>query len=274
MINKTPLFPMEKSINPSEINRNLINIKIDILTKHKNKHTSLHGVKLSKKVKTKKSNNLNMSILPSNNHNLHRKQRSKPRNIINKILSKLSKEEQKIIINIMDYDNLTNIKNRNCFNREVKEEVKKAIKYNYSISFILADIDNFKQVNDTKGHKAGDKLLKTVSKHIRANIRKGIDLLYRYGGEEFIIILPNTNLKKAYQISERVRKAVKNKTKKSISLGISIYNKTKSLNLSILETDKALYKSKENGKNQTIIYKNEVKNLKNLLEINKDKEVY
>jgi len=206
-------------------------------------------------VETNKANSLNLQELGLKKVNLHKKQRLNKienRSLINQILNKLSIEEQEILKTIMYYDKLTGIKNRNTFNYEVIQEVNKAITLNYSLCFILADIDDFKKVNDTYGHLQGDMLLKQVSEQIQGSLRQGIDKVYRYGGEEFIIILPNTELKTAYKISERIRKAVYKNTSNTLSLGIAKYSND--LNLSILRTDKALYFSKRNGKNKTSIH--------------------
>ena len=127
----------------------------------------------------------------------------------------------------------------------------------------MTDIDYFKKVNDTYGHAAGDIVLQTVSKIMRSGLRE-YDVAGRYGGEEFVILLPFTKIDEAKRVAERLRKAVEDKvidiskandeTKEirvTISIGVSELVNDDEL---IKNSDKALYKAKESGRNKVVIY--------------------
>lgn len=146
----------------------------------------------------------------------------------------------------------------------LKEEFEKIEQQSdiYPISVILADIDNFKQFNDQYGHLVGDNVLKVVSSTLRKNI-KGIDLISRFGGEEFLILLLNTQPKDAVLVADKLRMLIEKlriKHRKTdeylqqttISLGISELNDNQSLLEAIDIADKALYNAKERGRNRVV----------------------
>ena len=117
------------------------------------------------------------------------------------------------------------------------------------------DIDRFKMVNDSKGHLVGDKVLVQVSETIKKNML-GTDFVGRYGGEEFLIILPKTSREEAYIVGERIRKSIKdeefaNGTRITISGGVKEYE-DESIDAFIDEADKYLYHAKENGRNKIV----------------------
>jgi len=121
-----------------------------------------------------------------------------------------------------------------------------------NFTIILFDIDNFKNINDNEGHLAGDRILQQVSKLVQHSIRPH-DSLGRYGGDEFLIILPNTQLKDALFVAERIHDRLFNsEVKCTVSIGIAVYPAD---GLTIEElislADKGLYKSKANGRNTT-----------------------
>ena len=124
--------------------------------------------------------------------------------------------------------------------------------------FIIFDIDNFKETNDAFGHIAGDSVLKDVAKTARGNIRIP-DALFRWGGEEFLIILKECGLDHAFDVAEKIRKAVANsptlhKNKKiptTISLGVAQYLHEESVDVMLSRIDKALYSAKHNGRDRT-----------------------
>jgi len=121
---------------------------------------------------------------------------------------------------------------------------------------MMIDIDDFKKFNDTYGHVQGDKALKKISEILRRSCRK-IDVLCRYGGEEFSLILPANNKKETIALGERIRKSIENKEilkhNFTISIGISSFpqNSSNKKNM-IAKADQALYQAKENGKNQVV----------------------
>ncbi len=105
-------------------------------------------------------------------------------------------------------DPLTLCYNRGYLNEHLLFEITRAQRYNHPLSVVLADIDRFKNVNDTYGHQVGDEVLKVFARCIQKEIRKKIDWVVRYGGEEFLIVLPETNNLGAFSMAERLRNAV------------------------------------------------------------------
>ena len=177
----------------------------------------------------------------------------------------------KVYAEILKYatlDALTGFYNRRQLDERVKQEVSQAKRKGTPLCAIMADIDYFKQVNDTYGHATGDLVLKTVSKIMRTQLRE-YDIAARYGGEEFVILLPNTAKKEAKAVAERLREAVYNKvidiekvnTKNniktiniSISIGVCEYNTEYKPETLVMNADKALYDAKEAGRNRTVFY--------------------
>jgi two-component system cell cycle response regulator len=166
-------------------------------------------------------------------------------------------------ISLASRDALTDIYNRHYFDSHAKILYNNAISEKSSLSFIIIDLDHFKLVNDTYGHQVGDEVLKQTSSAIKSTIRPG-DLLARFGGEEFVILLPDTNLKNAEIVAERIRKKIE-ETDFTISHAEKIIHKTTSIGLTELQdnedsiekmiarADKALYLAKDKGRNIVII---------------------
>jgi diguanylate cyclase (GGDEF)-like protein len=145
----------------------------------------------------------------------------------------------------------------------LKIEFNKTIRYNSELCLIMIDIDDFKKINDIYGHLTGDFVLKTLSNIIKGNLRN-FDLPGRYGGEEFILILPETGKENAKKVAERIREQVQNHKLKTmsgepisitISLGLSelkeLDDKSNELEL-IKIADSRLYKAKGTGKNKVV----------------------
>lgn len=156
-------------------------------------------------------------------------------------------------------DELTGSYNYRYFTQILQEEIKRAKRYRQTLSLMMVDIDWFKKCNDTYGHLFGNLVLKDVVSIIRRCIRD-VDILCRYGGEEFIAILPQTNKKDAYTIAERVRffvqkhsfqdPGLKIKTKLTVSIGVATFPEDASdPDKLILQVDSALYQAKGKGKN-------------------------
>jgi len=151
-------------------------------------------------------------------------------------------------------DKLTNIYNRLKIDEVLEEHFEIAKRYKKDLSIIFFDIDHFKKVNDIYGHKVGDYILQELVKIVSKNIRK-TDIFGRWGGEEFIIILPETDLNQAYKVAEKLRKTIENYKFKFVdkitcSFGVINVSEENSINELIEEVDKLLYLSKENGRNQ------------------------
>ncbi|HVN97676.1 MAG TPA: diguanylate cyclase [Syntrophorhabdaceae bacterium] len=154
-------------------------------------------------------------------------------------------------------DGLTGVFNHAYAMGKLESEIDRAKRYSGSFSMILLDVDNFKQINDSYGHLAGDHVLKRISQLIAKNLRT-IDVVGRYGGEEFIVILPETDVEKALVAGERLRKAIEAETFSSsgsdvrltVSLGIAAYEDGKSAHELIKTADDNLYKAKAGGKNR------------------------
>ena len=159
---------------------------------------------------------------------------------------------------IASTDKLTGIYNRRMLDEILQIEIEVAQRHNSELSLIIIDIDNFKDVNDNYGHLIGDETLKKMSSIIFENIRTS-DIFGRYGGEEFLIICTQTNKDNAYILAEKLRTIVGkynfNKIgTKTISLGISTYEKNDSIESLFKKADEALYCAKESGRNKTVIY--------------------
>lgn len=159
-------------------------------------------------------------------------------------------------------DELTDTYNYRYFVQKLQEEKKRALRYSLPLSIIMVDIDWFKKLNDSYGHETGNSVLRELSRVIKGCIRD-VDIFCRYGGEEFIVILPQTPQAEAAIIGERIRAAVEQtiidpgaagKVKVTVSVGISSYPENgKSQEDLVSIADQALYRAKESGKNLVCI---------------------
>ena len=157
-------------------------------------------------------------------------------------------------------DSLTGLHNRHYLETHLKTVFAEAVQENKSLSILLTDIDFFKPVNDTYGHDAGDLVLKQFAQRLRSNTRN-IDLVCRLGGEEFVIVMPDTNLKECYYVAERVRKSIEQemfvlpendiKLEITTSVGIASFDKNMKTPEDFLKrADMALYRAKHDGRNR------------------------
>lgn len=153
-------------------------------------------------------------------------------------------------------DSLTSLFNRRYIYRTLKQEINRVKRFNREFTILMIDIDDFKVINDTYGHIKGDEVLKEMSEILLINLRN-IDVLGRYGGEEFMVILPETNSNEAYFVAERMRRAIeKTKIKElqlTISIGVAQYINGEEYKATIERADKGLYEAKRTGKNKVVI---------------------
>lgn len=158
------------------------------------------------------------------------------------------------------FDSLTGIPNRLSYEKKSAEEIARWKRFSNPLSLAIWDIDLFKKVNDTYGHNAGDKVLKTVAQLLVKSIRE-TDFLARYGGEEFVMLLPGTKQEETLRLVNKLRQEIENcgfhyhgkSVKITISCGVSSFNQNDTLDDVFERADNALYKAKENGRNQCVI---------------------
>jgi diguanylate cyclase (GGDEF)-like protein len=155
-------------------------------------------------------------------------------------------------------DGLTGLYNRRYFEERLDEEIHRSRRYDRPMSILMIDIDFFKQFNDTCGHLKGDDVLRQLS-HILQDHSRETDITARYGGEEFVMILPETSLESSRMLGERIRQAVDKAvfegeeqipaTKITVSVGVSCLTDDEGGYDALERADRALYKSKQAGKN-------------------------
>lgn len=152
------------------------------------------------------------------------------------------------------HDELTNLLTHGTFHNLAKRRIEEARRYDKIIGLIMLDLDHFKKINDTYGHKKGDEVLVTVSNYLDSATRS-TDIVARYGGEEFAVLLPETSLNESYQTAERIRELIDGDDEKlpellTVSGGVGSYPLSgNSLEDLIKIVDECLYYAKENGRN-------------------------
>ncbi|MCF8052518.1 MAG: diguanylate cyclase [Desulfobacterales bacterium] len=155
-------------------------------------------------------------------------------------------------------DDLTKLYNSRHFYQQLELEADRANRYENPLALLLLDIDFFKQYNDSHGHLEGDRVLVRLGEVIRSLLRK-MDSAYRYGGEEFTVILPETNAREALNVAQRIRRAVEQekfvtaegeKSQVTISIGVTEYQRNEDVKSFINRSDKAMYRSKIEGRNK------------------------
>ena len=162
-------------------------------------------------------------------------------------------------------DFLTGLLNKRYFEKSLNKSLRYVKRTGRKLCLVMVDVDRFKSINDTLGHTAGDAVLRSVARHIRGCVRSS-DLCFRYGGDEFILTLADASKEKAFEIAERIRKEMKTigvRTESgepvvvSLSMGIAEYEGTESATELVECADKALYISKNTGKDKTTVYDGE-----------------
>lgn len=191
-----------------------------------------------------------------NTHIALRKQKQKLEKVQAELIT------QKILLEeISITDELTGIHNRRYLNNVLEHEFQCSIRHNNELTCLLFDLDHFKQVNDNYGHEFGDNVLRQFGNILKVSLRKG-DFAFRFGGEEFLILLPQTNLNGALQAAEKVRAQTESASKSGINLSITVSvgisslkdHAVKSCDELISFADRALYSAKNNGRNRVMVY--------------------
>jgi len=154
-------------------------------------------------------------------------------------------------------DSLTQLPNRGAYDLHIQKEYERFRRYGGELSLLVCDVDKFKSINDNYGHQAGDKVLQLISRQVKKGTRE-TDMLARYGGEEFVVILPETDIEAAFQVGEKIRAEVAKspfhfkgtRVQITISCGVAAFKKGYRPEQVFDAADAALYKAKENGRNQ------------------------
>ncbi len=155
-------------------------------------------------------------------------------------------------------DELTGLYNHRSFHERIEQEIARGSRFGGAFSLIMLDIDLFKAYNDIYGHLAGDQVLRKVGRYIENSVRS-IDLAFRYGGEEFAVILPEARLDDAYKVAERIRKTIESKSSSrampiTASLGVGNWPNDGVMKEEVIGlTDAALYRAKQTGRNNTCL---------------------
>ncbi|NPA03786.1 MAG: GGDEF domain-containing protein [Epsilonproteobacteria bacterium] len=157
----------------------------------------------------------------------------------------------------LKYDKLTGAITKDSFNEIIGLKMIEAKHINAALSLIIFDIDHFKKINDTYGHLVGDAVLKELSELVRSNLRKS-EYFVRWGGEEFVILLPGTSLKGAQMVAEKLRRVIEahefpTVKKVTCSFGVTTLKSDDTIKSFMQRADEALYQSKNNGRNQVTV---------------------
>lgn len=162
-------------------------------------------------------------------------------------------------------DSVTGVFNHRYFKVNLQHEINRALRYSLPLSLIMIDIDIFKKYNDTYGHIKGDVTLKLIASIIKNHVRTS-DIVCRYGGDEFVIISPHTDISSALKVAEKLRSEVerydfckeekKKKVNLTLSLGVSTYQKDVTEEELIQQADHSLYRSKKAGRNTVTLFVN------------------
>ncbi len=209
-------------------------------------HTDIHEYKLYKEMLIRQN-----ELLLNDKASLDNlvKERTEELTQINK---KLNEQIEKAVYNA-SHDTLTGLLNRREFETAFDKEIHRAKRYSYPLSIVLFDIDNFKGINDTHGHKVGDEILIAIAILVQNNVRES-DVLARWGGEEFIIIFPETTMETANEKAETLRIKISDEIfpasiKVTCSFGVTSYLKEDTSDTVFIRCDNALYAAKSKGKN-------------------------
>ena len=172
-------------------------------------------------------------------------------------------ERTRELEHLATHDPLTRIYNRNALNHRLEQEFERSIRYQHVLSLLMLDLDHFKKVNDSFGHQVGDQVLSMVAEVVSEEVRK-TDMVARFGGEEFVVLLPETTVGQASDLAERIRKRIAQQTIEtrtgmeimvSTSIGVAAYPQHARSRDSLLQcVDEAMYRAKHQGRNQVVVY--------------------
>ncbi|MBP1728630.1 MAG: response regulator receiver modulated diguanylate cyclase [Deltaproteobacteria bacterium] len=157
--------------------------------------------------------------------------------------------EQALSLSLKDH--LTGLGNRRLLQIHFERELSLVRRHGKELAVVMLDVDHFKEFNDIHGHQTGDEVLRDVARVITKNLRE-TDFAFRYGGEEFLLLLPETDLAKALKVAEKLRSAVAEETAIKISLGVTAYRSAATTADLIREADAAMYQAKQQGRNQVV----------------------
>lgn len=159
-------------------------------------------------------------------------------------------------------DGLTGLLNRRSLFEVAAQELSRAQRYNRSLSVVMLDIDHFKRINDAYGHQVGDTVIQSVAEALKETLRE-TDVVGRYGGEEFAVILPETTVQQALVVAERIRCRISKQSiatdrgtlQVTVSLGIAMYAAgMEAIDEVVKQADQALYQAKSNGRDTWVVY--------------------
>lgn len=171
-------------------------------------------------------------------------------------LTKALEDKSEVLARAARYDGLTDLLNRRSLDERLPEEVARARRYGRDLTLMMVDVDHFKNINDTRGHDGGDEVLRTLARVLRSCAR-ATDLVYRYGGEEFLILATETPAAGAVRLAERVRAAFAAATGETMSVGVaSLSQLAANVDGSALRNtaDAALYAAKKAGRDRVCVH--------------------
>lgn len=168
------------------------------------------------------------------------------------------KEKSNLLEYQASHDSLTGLNNRNKFKEIYGKEIRRGFRYKNDLSLIIFDLDFFKNINDTYGHQIGDEVLKDISQVVLGNVREH-DIVVRWGGEEFLILLPETSLEGSLNVAQKIRMEIEDKEfssknlKLTASFGIASLKDGDDESTLLERTDEALYEAKKSGRNKVVV---------------------
>lgn len=253
----------EKLMNIDSANNKLINIENIIKCKNIEYHNLIEKIKAGEK-----NENIELIIDVNENKKIDVLLSSKKIHFYKKaaILIGLfditvQKKAEEVLKNLAITDELTGIYNRRYLEKRINEEIEYSDCHNESLSIIILDLDHFKSVNDSWGHPIGDAILKQTAEIAKNTIRKS-DVMFRLGGEEFLVLMPRTRIAQALIVAERIRETIEKNSHPTVgkftaSLGVAEKLKFESFNSLYKRADGALYKAKDRGRNCVVCSDNQ-----------------